>query len=222
MISNFLLRSTKSIFFKTPLWRYFLPVMKFDMSLVQLQYITEAIASVKEPGAVAEIGVGGGATSVMINLFMKQRNIKREFYAIDTFFGFTKEDIQYEKENRGKTDNYMYYRSNKKEWYTKALIANGITDAKVFKEDAKKFDYSIIGPLAFCLFDVDLFQPTEYVLPRLYDILVPGGVIIIDDCSPEKSIYDGAGEAYRKFCEARGIEPLVVHEKLGVLRKPLN
>jgi O-methyltransferase len=221
MASNFLLRSTKSIFFKTPLWRYFQPVMKFDMSIVQLQFITQTLVSIEKEGAVVEIGVGGGATSIMINQFMAQNKINREFHAIDTFFGFTKEDIQYEKKNRGKEDNYLYYRSNKKEWYEKCLKANGINNAKVYKEDAKKFDYSIIGPLAFCLFDVDLFLPTEYVLPKLYDILVPGGVIIVDDCSPALSIYDGAGEAYRKFCDARGLEQQVVHEKLGVIRKPL-
>jgi hypothetical protein len=43
---------------------------------------------------VLEIGVGGGATSVMINVFMKSKSIKRPFYAIDTFSGFTTEDIE--------------------------------------------------------------------------------------------------------------------------------
>jgi O-methyltransferase len=152
---------------------------------------------------------------------MIQENIKREFYAIDTFFGFTKEDILFEQQNRGKTDNYLYYRSNKKDWYSKTLIANGIQNAKIYQADAKEFDYSKIGPLAFCLFDVDLYKPTEQVLPILYDILIPGGVIIVDDCSPELSIYDGAGEAYRNFCNKMGLNVEIANDKLGIIKKPV-
>lgn len=218
---NLFIRLTKTFFFITPLWRYFLPIMKFDMSISQLNFITSTLDTIKNDGAVLEIGVGGGVTSVMINNFMKSRSIKRPFFAIDTFSGFTFEDIQYEKNNRGKVDNYLYYRSNSKEWYTKTLIANGANGATVFQADAKKFDYSVIGPLAFCLFDVDLYKPTESVLPRLYEILIPGGVIVVDDCSPESSIYDGAGEAYRKFCAQMGFKEELVFEKLGVIRKPL-
>lgn len=219
---TYLIRFIKFCFFKTPLWKYFLPVMKFDMSIAQLNFITNTLGTIYSDGAVLEIGVGGGGTSVMINNFMKCMSIKRHFYAIDTFSGFTHEDIQYEKDNRGKTDDYLYYRSNSKEWYSKTLIAHGINNAMIFQADAKEFDYSIIGSIAFCLFDVDLYKPTEFVLPLLYEILVPGGVIVVDDCSLESSIYDGAGEAYRKFCATMGFREELVHEKLGVIRKPLD
>lgn len=102
------------------------------------------------------------------------------------------------------------------------MLGHGIKNVKAYKEDAKKFDYSLIGPLAFCLFDVDLYNPTMVVLSKLYDILIPGGIIIVDDCAPDLSIYDGAGEVYSEFCRERGIEQFVVHSKLGVIRKPIN
>ena len=221
-MKHFFIRIVKSLFFKFPFWRFFLPVMKFDMSIAQLNFILNSIAGIKNEGAILEIGVGGGTTSVIINNFMKGRVVKRPFFAIDTFFGFTSEDILYEKNNRGKVDNYSYYKSNSKEWYTKTLIAHGTNDATVFQSDAKEFDYSVIGPLAFCLFDVDLYKPTEFVLPHLYEILIPGGIIIVDDCQLESSIYDGAGEAYRQFCSKMGFKEELVFEKLGVIRKPLN
>ena len=191
------------------------------MSISQLNFITNTLAEITHEGAVLEIGVGGGTSSVMINRFMKSKSTWRPFFAIDTFSGFTREDIQFEKDHRGKVDDYPYYRSNSKEWYSKTLIAHGITSANVYATDAKNFDYAVIGPLAFCLFDVDLYKPTEIVLPRLYEILVPGGVIIVDDCSLEPSIYDGAGEAYRKFCSKMGFKEELIHEKLGVILKPL-
>lgn len=203
---TFFIRIAKFLLFKSPFWRFFLPVMKFDMSISQLNFITNTLAEITHEGAVLEIGVGGGTSSVMRNRFMKSKSIWRPFFAIDTFSGFTREDIQFEKDHRGKVDDYPYYRSNSKEWYSKTLIAHGITSANVYATDAKIFDYAVIGPLAFCLFDVDLYKPTEIVLPRLYEILVPGGVIIVDDCSLEPSIYDGAGEAYRKFCSKMGFK----------------
>jgi hypothetical protein len=220
-MKNKILRLVKYLFFKSPLNKYFLPVMKFDMSIAQLNFILNTLDEIKKDGAVVEIGVGGGATSIVINKFMEKMSVKRRFYAIDTFFGFTKEDILYEQNNRGKVDNYLYYRSNSKEWYSKTLIAHGINDATVYKSDAKEFDYSVIGELAFCLFDVDLFKPTEAVLPILYELLVPGGVIIVDDCQAESSIYDGAGEAYRLFCSKKGFKEEIVFDKLGIIRKPL-
>jgi O-methyltransferase len=214
-----LIRIIKSIYFNTFLCKYFLPVMKFDMSIAQLNFILETIDSIKNDGAILEIGVGGGSTSVVINNFIKNKAIKKQFYAIDTFYGFTKDDILYENIIRGKTDKYLYYRSNSKSWYTKTLMAHGISNAKIFQADAKEFEYNKLGQIAFCLFDVDLYNPTSVVLPILYSKLIPGGVIIVDDCQNDLSIYDGAGQAYREFCNKYNLKEELVFNKLGVIRK---
>ena len=95
-------RLVKFIFFKTPLYKHFLPVMKFDMSVAQLNFIIQSLQEIKGDGEVLEIGVGGGATSVMINQIIKHAELKRKYIAIDTFSGFTDEDISYENNNRGK------------------------------------------------------------------------------------------------------------------------
>ena len=59
------------------------------------------------------------------------------------------------------------------------------------------------------------------VLPKIYNNLVPGGVIVVDDCSPIQSKYDGAGEAYREFCKEIKHDEDIVLSKLGVIRKSL-
>jgi len=217
---NYLLRLVKRIYFSTPLWRHFLPVMKFDMTIAQLNFITCALASIEADGAVLEIGVGGGATSVIINKFMQDNRIERPFYAIDTFFGFTAEDVTYERTARGKNSLYLGYRSNSKDWYAKTLRAHGIDNAHVIEADAKLLDYSQFAPVAFCLLDVDLYKPVAAVLPRLYQVLAPGGIIVVDDCAAAESLYDGAGEAYREFCQGANLTPEIAHDKLGVIRKP--
>jgi hypothetical protein len=99
---TFIIRLVKSAYFRTPLWRFLLPVMKFDKNIAHLSFIADAIRSVKVDGAVLEIGVGGGGTSIIINKFMEEESINRPFYAIDTFYGFTKEDVDLEIQREAK------------------------------------------------------------------------------------------------------------------------
>ena len=71
-----ILRIVKTIYFNTPLlWKYFLPVMKFDMNIEQLNFIWTEIKNLTIPGDVLEVGVGGGSTSVMINLHLRNNSI---------------------------------------------------------------------------------------------------------------------------------------------------
>lgn len=217
-----LIRFVKFIFFKTPFYRHFLPIMKFDMTVAQMNTIIESIRQIKGGGVILEIGVGGGATAVMVNRAIKDFPIKRQYIAVDTFDGFTDEDVSYENSHRGKKNDYQYYRSNSKDWFEKTLVAHDIHDSIVIESDCKKVDYSKFGPIAFCLLDVDLYLPTKEVLPILYDNLILGGVIIVDDCDPLHPIYDGAGQAYREFCQHIGLEVEIVHQKLGIIRKRSN
>lgn len=147
---------------------------------------------------------------------------KRNYVCIDTFSGFTNEDIAYENRFRGKNNSFHFYKSNSKKWFEKTLLAHGITGVKIIESDYKKINYRELGPIAFCLFDVDLYLPTKEVLPTLWDNLIPGGVIVVDDCDPLHPIYDVAGQAYREFCEDMGIPVQIIHEKLGIIRKALD
>jgi hypothetical protein len=73
-------------------------------------------------------------------------------------------------------------------------------------------DYTQFAPVAFCFLDIDLYNPIASVLPRIHDVLAPGGVIIVDDRNPAQSLYDGAGQACREFCATRGIAPEIAHD----------
>jgi len=79
-----IIRLLKSAYFRTPLWRSLLPIMKFDKKIAHLSFITDAIKSVKADEAVLEIGVGGGGTSIVINKFMEEESINRPFYGWTT------------------------------------------------------------------------------------------------------------------------------------------
>ena len=64
------------------------------------------------------------------------------------------------------------------------------------------------------------FQHKE-VLPTLWDNLIRSGVIIVGDRDSLHPMYDGAGKACRGFCQSVDILVVIIHKKLGIIRKPL-
>ncbi len=153
---------------------------------------------------------------------MDARNIEKEYLAIDTFAGFVSEDIDIEVTQRGKSKkHYAAFQLNKQKWFDAAMKQNKITRVRSKKTDVNQWDLRKIGPLSFCLLDVDLYRPMKKSLPELYDILEPGGIIVVDDCYPENARYDGSYQAYIEFMAEEELECQIVYNKLGVIRKSI-
>jgi predicted O-methyltransferase YrrM len=70
------------------------------------------------------------------------------------------------------------------------------------------------------LLDVDLYRPMAKALPELWEVLSPGGIMVVDDCNPDDVLWDGSDQAYKEFVATRGLAAEVVHGKLGLVRKP--
>jgi len=56
-------------------------------------------------------------------------------------------------------------------------------------------------------------------LPKIYQQLAPGGIIVVDDCSPGGN-WDGALQAYQEYCASASIPVDIRCGKLGLVRKP--
>lgn len=152
---------------------------------------------------------------------MDAQNIQKDYYAIDTFSGFVPEDIEFEVANRGKTKGlFTGWKGNKKKWFDVAMRENKITRVCSIETDVNKFDLRTIGPLSFSLLDVDLYRPMKKALLELYEVLSPGGIIIVDDCDPSSLRCDGSDQAYREFMKERNQTERMIYGKLGVIRKP--
>jgi len=82
-------------------------------------------------------------------------------------------------------------------------------------------DYSKIGPLKLAFLDVDLYLPTKKTLIKVYDSLVDGGAILVDDVLANNK-YDGAYQAYMEFCKEYNITPKVIGNKCGLIYKNLS
>jgi hypothetical protein len=171
-------------------------------------------------GAFAEIGVFTGETTVYINEHLRQHGELPNYYCIDTFSGFTPDDIDVET-GRGKSEDLsQWFALNSKETFQRSMDLHGLNRTVVIQADAAKFDYTSLPPLSFALVDLDLYRPMQAALAGIWERMLPGGILIADDCNDDIHTWDGARQAYVEFCEKEGLPVDVRNHKLGFAHKP--
>lgn len=197
------------------------PTYRYNIEPIQLAYLIIEIERLKHvPGNIVEIGVARGLTTRFLAQHIKNQKMDQslKLFAIDTFDSFTEEDLAFEVKSRGKTldeltaftyNDYDVWKNNFSEF--KFVVA--------LKSDCSVVDYAMCGPIKVAFLDVDLYLPTQKTLPALYENLVSGGVILVDDVL-QGTMYDGAYQAYTEFCEKIGHAPEVIGTKCGIIRKP--
>lgn len=199
------------------------PVHQFQFNARQLCFLCKCLEDTRTvDGSIAEIGCEHGHTAVFLNSYLDALpGCERKYFALDTFSGFPEADVSFEVDNRSK-DQRMYgsFSDNQKEWFQKTIKMNGISRVEVIQTDVNDFDLRSLGRLSFVLLDVDLYRSTRKALPEIYEMLSPGGILVVDDCDPTQYFWDGAAQAYREFTESISVTPRVMYKKLGVIRKP--
>jgi len=216
-------RLAKEILYYSPLRRYVFPKYSYCFTAPQLCFLCQCIENTQYiEGDIAEIGCFVGWTTVFLNKYMDAQKIPKRYYAIDTFSGFVAEDVEHEVFNRGKAERLYYagaFKHNKKKWFEGTMRQNNITRVRSIKTDINKYDLTTLGPLSFVLLDVDLYRPIKKALPELYQVLSPGGMIVVDDCDSSVIRWDGADQAYKEFIKNINQSVQIVHDKLGIVRK---
>jgi SAM-dependent methyltransferase len=217
----------KQIAFNTPLYHSFCNVYSYMFSPIELMFLAECVAKVRRtPGSIVEVGCAYGSTTVFLNKYMDDLGINRNYYAIDTFSGFTANDIDYEKEQRQKSPKvvrklFSSFDDNRQTWFDKTMIHNNIHRVRSIQGDANVFDFTALAPIAFCLLDVDLYLPVKNALPKIYRAMAPGGTLVVDDCWRVEE-WDGALQAFAEFTAETNIETQIIGRKLGVIRVPVK
>lgn len=186
----------------------------------QLMFIANtAVEQLSVAGSYIEVGCARGASTAFVNRALAQHGAPPRYITLDTFAGFPAEQSDYEIRERGKPEDIkVNFVVNRQEWVERSLRLAGVRHVECITGDAAVFDYSAAAPISWCLLDVDLYLPMKAALPRIYEALAPGGVIIVDDCMDDER-WDGALQAFREFTDERGLPPTIVHRKLGVIRK---
>ena len=224
VFKNQLIKLAKDVLFVSPLRSYFFPRYLYNFSPSQLNFLCSCIHETRNvEGSIAEIGVARGHSTVYLNKFITDEKIEKKYYAIDTFSGFVQEDIEHEVTERGKSWSYYNasYGVNDKRWFDAAMVYNKIDRVQSIQADVNHYDLRKLGPLSFCLLDVDLYRPMIKALGELYETLSPGGIIVVDDCDEKSVLWDGSSQAYNEFMAKHNSPTEVLHTKLGIIRKPL-
>jgi O-methyltransferase len=207
------------------------PRYQFQYFPRQLCFLADCLdQTASVDGSVIEIGCAHGLTTTFLYEYIVDSEILKEYICIDTFSGFTSSDISVERQ-RGK-DHPQYeleFKNNNPEWFKESLRRRHITDIKVIEADISTLDATRLPErVAFCLLDVDLYQPVKRGLEKIYPRLSPGGMIVIDDCwSKPKHLwvngvgeaYDGAMQAYREFTAEHGLPVRFVETKLAIVER---
>ena len=217
-IRYLLVRVFKTISFYTPLRRYVFYRYPYNFTPTQLIFLCNCLDKTKElQESILEIGCDTGNTTVFLNKHMDFSGIEKSYICIDTFSGFTNNDINYEVNHRGKDKNKLGgFRVNNKKWFDETIRSNEISRVKSFQADVNHFDFKEIERISFCLIDVDLYIPVKIALENVYPLIVKGGIIVVDDCKPNQ-LFDGAYRAYMEFIEAHQLPEKIILEKLGII-----
>ena len=205
---------------KTPA-RNILLRQQFMYTPMQLMRLCElAEEAVDVDGCFLEIGAAYAATTVFLNDYLKENNLQVDYTIIDTFSGFTKEDVDYEIHERKISPKIREsFQINDEKWVRARLDNNNLSHVRLIKADATQFDFEKAAPIAFCLLDIDLYLPTKDILPKVYEAMADGGILVIDDCDKNHNEWNGAYQAYSEFVQELGQELNIERKKLGIIRK---
>ncbi|MDE2882491.1 MAG: class I SAM-dependent methyltransferase [Acidobacteriota bacterium] len=202
-----LLATAKALAYRTPVLRA--PLLPRYPYWVDPGTLAEMIRLIDEPrtreGAIVEVGVARGITSVFLLEHLRTTGDPRPLVMIDTFSGFTAEDIRHETAHRDRRRrdlaNFSYGSACALRHSLKRL---GYRNFRIIAGDCATVDWREIGPIAALLCDVDLYQPTLATLEAAWPLLLPHGGIVVDDCV-EPHWADGSLEALLRFIKAKGL-----------------
>jgi hypothetical protein len=212
----------KYVVYRSPVvGRIMAPGYPYKVDPGELAAMVGLIESSREHGgAVVEIGVAQGDTSVFLLQHLTSVGDKRPLLLFDTFSGFTDESVAVEVERRGKQRaDYDKFRYGDEDIFRRRLSAAGFSNFETFKGDASAFDWASIGPIGAVLLDIDLYEPTKAILDAVYPRLCTGGGIVVDDCVGGGP-WDGSLQAYEEFIAAHDLPFERVGHKGAVVRRP--
>jgi O-methyltransferase len=204
---------------RTQLRSYMYYKYRYMYSPGQLAFLIRCLDETSDvPGGVAEIGCAYGHTTVFLSQHLLRSSPEpRPYVAIDTFSGFTSSSKEVEA-RRGRSHPYGAFNRNDETWMRRTLSLNGCDWVKTIAADVESLDFSSLGPLSFCLVDVDLYAPVRASILGAIRQVQPGGILVVDDCDPTDKRWRGAYEAYVDCAEELAYPVTFEQSKLGIIR----
>ena len=184
--------------------------------LVSLARAIDHLESGKIEGDIVECGVWkGGSMMLVARKLMEYSNTARQLFLFDTFEGMSEpgsadvsavdlskaEDLL-KKEDRLSGDNVWCYSPVDEVKANLAQTGYPLSSIHFIKGKVEEtLPHPEIGKIALLRLDTDWYESTRHELETLYDLLVPGGILIIDDYGH----WSGARKAVDEFFAEREI-----------------
>nr|WP_231126518.1 class I SAM-dependent methyltransferase [Motilibacter aurantiacus] len=170
------------------------------------------------PGVVLEVGCSAGGTAALCSRMLRGAGSDKRYVCIDTFGGFTDETFRVDQ-GKGTPAGYRtMFSANSKSLVRSTVDGLGAPEIELLQADVTTLRPARIpAPVAAALIDVDLSVPVYEGLTRVYPLLSPGGVILVDDC-PEGQHWK-AREGYVRFMAEQGL-PEAYEFGMGLVTRP--
>ena len=171
------------------------------------------------PGNVIECGVYRGGTTVLMALYLKENRIAKKIYALDSFSGFDRTAIE-EEVQKGQVvaQGLTAFTSNSVDYVRRKIEKLGLPDMieivpGYFEDTLGK----ITDTFSLAFIDCDLEKSAEFCLTTLWEKVVKGGYIVVDDYTNPG--YPGARMACDRFLSNVSYKQRQVRHGLLVIQK---
>jgi O-methyltransferase len=184
--------------------------LRYESQLTPAQFaILARLVGENRPGNIIECGVYRAGTTVLLARLLRQKGLAKKIYALDSFSGFAGEIDDDVTRGQVVADGRSAFRSNSVDYVRKKLAVLGVDD--VIEVVPGYFEETLPGIRdRFCLalIDCDLEKSVEFCLEQLWDRVVEGGWIVVDDYTNPG--YPGAAVGADRFfsrvtCRSRAV-----------------
>ena len=163
--------------------------------------------TLKIPGSIVECGIFKGNSLIRFLIFrdLIMKSSKKNIYGFDVFGKFPKQKIKEDntfakKHNKNIGEGIelnKLYLNLKKKFKNFSLIKGNVEETiQSFLNKKPKFKISLLH------LDLDVYEPTKFVLEKLYSKVSKGGIILIDDYGQ----VHGATKATNNFLKKKKIK----------------
>ncbi len=177
-------------------------------------------------GNFVECGVAGGGSSGLLSTVISRYAPSRSLFSCDSFEGMppsTEFDVHngQSAEDSGWGAGTCAAPESSVQDLCRLLGTDSVlTTVKGYFEDTLPVWKDLFGPIAFLHMDGDWYTSTRTILENLYDKLVPGAYVQVDDFSH----WDGCRKAVTEFFCNESLQPdIYAIDEAGVwFRKPVS
>jgi hypothetical protein len=158
------------------------------------------------PGAVVEVGCYLGGTAAIATRMLRRVGGEQRYVCVDTFSGFEDAQFAHDRQRHGvPPESRRMFSSTSRRMVRRLLEHYGCPEIDLIEGDICTLPAGRLPPaVSVSLLDVDLELPVYEGLRKIVPRLVPGGVLLVDDC-PEATSWAGARAGYRRYVREAGL-----------------